>query len=184
MPVVPWTPGNMQSRHAPLEPHTNRDGIFFCILVILPYLNISDFLWIIMFLPFCFLPLQLSCSCPSVRRFRTFILLSLHKDHVLLIYLAHMGVTIAINVCHNTLLKVLIYTHHVCISIIQNSKLTEVFHLEWGWTHTDTCVDTHRHMRAHTDACTHTHTNTHRVFGTSLPWPDCYFCTGALLLSV
>ena len=34
-------PSNVQSRHVPQEPHTNWDGIF-CIL---PYLNISDFLW-------------------------------------------------------------------------------------------------------------------------------------------
>ena len=38
-----WTPGNTQSRHVPWEPHTNRDEIFLCIL---PYLNISDFLWL------------------------------------------------------------------------------------------------------------------------------------------
>ena len=31
----------MQSRHAPWQPHTNQDEIFFCIL---PYLNISDLL--------------------------------------------------------------------------------------------------------------------------------------------
>ena len=42
-PTVTWTPGNMLSRHAPREPHTNQDGSFLCIL---PYLiiNISDFL--------------------------------------------------------------------------------------------------------------------------------------------
>ena len=38
-PAVTRTPGNMQSRRAPWEPHTNRGGVFFCIL---PYLNISD----------------------------------------------------------------------------------------------------------------------------------------------
>ena len=41
--VVTWTPGNMQSRHALWEPHTNRGGTFFCIL---PYLNIRDFSWL------------------------------------------------------------------------------------------------------------------------------------------
>ena len=33
----------LQSRHAPWEPHTNRDEILFCIL---PYLNISDVSWL------------------------------------------------------------------------------------------------------------------------------------------
>ena len=42
-PVVTWTPGNVQSRYAPQEPHTNWDGIFLCILL---YLIISDFLWL------------------------------------------------------------------------------------------------------------------------------------------
>ena len=27
-----WTPGNAQSRNTPQEPHTNQDGILFCIL--------------------------------------------------------------------------------------------------------------------------------------------------------
>ena len=34
---------NIQSRHMPREPHTNQDGTSLCIL---PYLNISDFLWL------------------------------------------------------------------------------------------------------------------------------------------
>ena len=33
----------MQSKHVPREPHTNWDGISLCVL---PYLNISDFLWL------------------------------------------------------------------------------------------------------------------------------------------
>ena len=35
-PAVTQTPGNMQSRHASREPHTNWDGIFLCVL---PYLT-------------------------------------------------------------------------------------------------------------------------------------------------
>ena len=39
-----WTPKqHIQSRHVPQEPHTNQDGTSLCIL---PYLNISDFLWL------------------------------------------------------------------------------------------------------------------------------------------
>ena len=45
-PAVTSTPGNMQSRHAPWEPNTSRGEIFFCIL---PYLNISDFSWLKVF---------------------------------------------------------------------------------------------------------------------------------------
>ena len=44
-----WAPGNMQSRHAPQEPCINQDGIFFCIL---PYLNISDFSWLKVYIPY------------------------------------------------------------------------------------------------------------------------------------
>ena len=39
-----WTPGNMHSRYAPWEPHTNQGEIFFCIL---PYL--CDFSWLKVF---------------------------------------------------------------------------------------------------------------------------------------
>ena len=43
-------PGHVQCRHMPRKPHTNQDGIPFCIL---PYLNISDFLWFKVYM-FCF----------------------------------------------------------------------------------------------------------------------------------
>ena len=46
--VVTWTPNNTQSRHVLWEPHTNQDGIFFCVL---PYLNISDFSWLKVYFP-------------------------------------------------------------------------------------------------------------------------------------
>ena len=42
-PSGDWTPGNVQSRYVPQEPHTSWDGIPFCIL---RYLNISDFSWL------------------------------------------------------------------------------------------------------------------------------------------
>ena len=39
-----WTPKqHIQSRHVPREPQTKQDGTSLCIL---PYLNISDFLWL------------------------------------------------------------------------------------------------------------------------------------------
>ena len=44
-----WTTGNMQSRYVPLEPHINQDGILFYIL---PYLNISDFSWLKVFIQY------------------------------------------------------------------------------------------------------------------------------------
>ena len=43
-------PGHVQFRYTPQEPHTNRDEIPFCIL---PYLNISDFLWFKVYMHAC-----------------------------------------------------------------------------------------------------------------------------------
>ena len=42
-PAVTWTPSNVQSSHAPWDPHINWDGIFLCILLCL---NVSDFSWL------------------------------------------------------------------------------------------------------------------------------------------
>ena len=69
-PAVTSTPGNVQSRYTHHRSHIaiDWDGIFLCILRI-PYLNISDFLWLRDVLLFCLLYIPLGTKKPEVIRY-------------------------------------------------------------------------------------------------------------------